>query len=58
MNDALLEVNLLIASVVENHIHPQKPQTFLRTLDRFNTTPMTSRMSTMDNPAAPVLLHV
>ena len=41
MSDALLDVNVLIASAVENHVHHQRARSFLITLDRFYTTPMT-----------------
>lgn len=41
MSEALLDVNLLIASVVENHANHQRAQNFLATLERFHTTPTT-----------------
>jgi hypothetical protein len=41
MNDALLDVNLLIASVVENHADHERAQRFLSALERFHTTPST-----------------
>ena len=41
MNDALLDVNVLIASVVENHADHHRAQRFLSALDRFHTTPIT-----------------
>jgi uncharacterized protein len=39
MNEALLDVNLLIAGVVENHADHVRAQGFISTLDRFFTTP-------------------
>src|SRR6266496_1660729 len=39
MNEALLDVNLLIASVVENHVDHERAEKFLATLDRFHTSP-------------------
>jgi len=41
MSEALLDVNLLIASVVENHVDHARALRFLATLDRFHTTPTT-----------------
>jgi toxin-antitoxin system PIN domain toxin len=41
MNDALLDVNVLIACVVENHADHQRAHRFLSTLERFRTTPTT-----------------
>jgi toxin-antitoxin system PIN domain toxin len=41
MNDALLDVNLLIASVVENHIAHECARKFLQSTSRFYTTPTT-----------------
>jgi toxin-antitoxin system PIN domain toxin len=41
MNEALLDVNILIAGVVENHLHHHRAQKFLSGLDRFYTTPTT-----------------
>jgi len=41
MNDTLLDVNLLIAAVVENHADHARAQRFLSTLERFYTTPTT-----------------
>ena len=41
MNEALLDVNLLIASVVENHADHERAQRFVETLQTFNTTPTT-----------------
>jgi len=41
MNDPLLDVNLLIACVVENHADHQRAHRFLSTLERFHTTPTT-----------------
>ena len=41
MNEALLDVNLLIASVVENHVDHIRAGEFLSKLDRFHTTPTT-----------------
>lgn len=41
MSEALLDVNLLIASVVTNHEHHSRAQLYLATLDRFYTTPTT-----------------
>ena len=41
MSEALLDVNLLIAAVVENHADHERALKFLRTLDRFHTTPTT-----------------
>jgi len=41
MNEALLDVNMLIASVVENHADHARAQNFLATLRQFYTTPTT-----------------
>ena len=41
MSEALLDVNLLIAAVVENHADHARALRFLATLDRFHTTPTT-----------------
>src|SRR5713101_7495713 len=41
MNDALLDVNLLIASVIENHVDHARAQNFLSTLEHFYTSPTT-----------------
>jgi toxin-antitoxin system PIN domain toxin len=41
MNEALLDVNLLIAGVVENHADHERAQRFLQTLETFHTTPTT-----------------
>lgn len=41
MSEALLDVNLLIASVVENHADHARALRFLSTLDHFHTTPTT-----------------
>src|SRR2546426_2937778 len=41
MNDGLLDVNLLIAIVIENHVDHARAQNFLSTLQRFYTTPTT-----------------
>ena len=41
MNEVLLDVNLLIASVVENHADHHRAQRFLSSLERFRTTPTT-----------------
>ena len=41
MSEALLDVNLLIASVVENHEHHARAHLYLTTVDRFYTTPTT-----------------
>jgi toxin-antitoxin system PIN domain toxin len=41
MNDALLDVNVLIACVVENHADHQRANRFLSTLERFHTSPTT-----------------
>jgi uncharacterized protein len=41
MNEALLDVNLLIACVVENHVDHRRAKKFLASLDRFYTTPTT-----------------
>lgn len=41
MSEALLDVNLLIASIVENHQDHVRAQTFLGNLTRFYTTPTT-----------------
>ena len=41
MNEALLDVNLLIACVVENHVDHRRAQRFISSLDRFYTTPTT-----------------
>jgi len=41
MSEALLDVNLLIASVVENHVDHARALRFLASLDRFHTTPTT-----------------
>ena len=41
MSEALLDVNLLIAAVVENHADHGRALSFLPTLDRFHTTPTT-----------------
>ncbi len=41
MNEALLDVNLLIACVVENHVDHRRAKKFLFSLDRFYTTPTT-----------------
>jgi predicted nucleic acid-binding protein len=41
MNEALLDVNLLIACVVENHVDHRRAKKFLASLERFYTTPMT-----------------
>ena len=38
MNEALLDVNLLIASVVENHVDHRRAHAFLSSLERFHTT--------------------
>lgn len=39
MNEALLDVNLLIASVVENHVDHRRARVFVSSLERFHTTP-------------------
>jgi len=39
MTEALLDVNLLIAGVVENHADHERARLFLATLERFYTTP-------------------
>jgi uncharacterized protein len=41
MSEALLDVNVLIACVVENHADHERTQRYLATLDRFYTTPTT-----------------
>jgi toxin-antitoxin system PIN domain toxin len=41
MSKALLDVNLLIAAVVENHADHDRALKFISTLDRFYTTPTT-----------------
>jgi toxin-antitoxin system PIN domain toxin len=41
MNEAMLDVNLLIACVVENHVDHRRAKKFLASLDRFYTTPTT-----------------
>lgn len=41
MNEALLDVNLLIASVVENHVDHSRAWAFVTSLDRFHATPTT-----------------
>src|SRR5688500_14483903 len=41
MSGALLDVNLLIASVVENHIDHKRAHDFIRSVNRFYTTPTT-----------------
>ncbi len=41
MSEALLDVNLLIASVAENHADHERAQRFLQTLQTFRTTPTT-----------------
>jgi hypothetical protein len=41
MNEALLDVNLLVACVVENHVDHRCAQKFLSSLERFYTTPTT-----------------
>lgn len=41
MNDLLFDVNLLIASVVENHADHQRARHFLNSAERFYTTPTT-----------------
>jgi toxin-antitoxin system PIN domain toxin len=41
MNEALLDVNLLIASVVENHADHERSLRFVQTLQTFHTTPTT-----------------
>jgi toxin-antitoxin system PIN domain toxin len=41
MNEALLDVNVLIAAVVENHVDHARVLAFLSTLERFHTTPTT-----------------
>ena len=41
MNEALLDVNLLIACVVENHADHRRSRLFLASLDKFYTTPTT-----------------
>ena len=41
MSEALLDVNTLIASVVENHTDHERAQRFLSSLHRFYTTPVT-----------------
>lgn len=41
MSEALLDVNLLIASVIENHADHERAQYFLATVERFHTTPTT-----------------
>jgi toxin-antitoxin system PIN domain toxin len=41
MNEALLDVNLLIAGAVENHADHERAQRFLQTLQTFHTTPTT-----------------
>jgi toxin-antitoxin system PIN domain toxin len=41
MSNMLLDVNLLIAGVVENHADHKRAQDLLSTLDRFYTTPTT-----------------
>lgn len=39
MNEALLDVNLLIASVIENHADHERALRFVQTLETFHTTP-------------------
>ena len=41
MNEALLDVNLLIACVVENHVDHRRSRQFLSSLEKFYTTPTT-----------------
>lgn len=41
MSEALLDVNLVIASVAENHANHERAQRFLQTLQTFRTTPTT-----------------
>jgi toxin-antitoxin system PIN domain toxin len=41
MNEALLDVNLLIACVVENHVDHRRAKKFLASLEHFYTTPTT-----------------
>lgn len=41
MSEALLDVNLLIASFAENHADHERAQWFLQTLQTFRTTPTT-----------------
>ena len=41
MSEALLDVNLLIAAVVENHVDHERALKFLSSLDRIYTTPTT-----------------
>ncbi len=41
MSEALLDVNLLIAAVVENHADHERALKFIATLDRLYTTPTT-----------------
>ncbi len=41
MNEALLDVNVLIAAVVENHVDHARVLAFLSTLEQFHTTPTT-----------------
>jgi toxin-antitoxin system PIN domain toxin len=41
MNEALLDVNLLIACIVENHVDHRRAQKFLSLLEKFYTTPTT-----------------
>lgn len=41
MSEALLDVNLLIACVVEKHADHLRAQNFLATVERFHTTPTT-----------------
>jgi uncharacterized protein len=41
MSEALLDVNVLIASVVENHADHVRANRYLATLERFYTTPTT-----------------
>jgi len=41
MSDALLDVNLLIASVVENHVDHKRARDFVGSVNRFYTTPTT-----------------
>jgi predicted nucleic acid-binding protein len=37
MSEALLDVNLLIASVAENHVDHERAQRFLQTLESLET---------------------
>src|SRR4051812_41974393 len=41
MSEALLDVNVLIATVVENHVDHERARKFIGTLQRFYTTPTT-----------------